>query len=391
MKYSAMCHFLTVFRQERPASKVRFQEPPSKKRVTPQQLAKDICGLIENTSKRKTCLHLLVDDDRKLWHTLAPAPSRKPASINAHETLSMKHIIEKSQEERLQGSSFKKSAILSLKERRIIAVLLAHCLLQFCGSAWLEEHWSKESIAFFQRADGDRIVLSTGLKEHATKSDEDAPYRFHHYPGILALGILLLEMELKKTIETARNESLDDFDQDEEPNLNTDLETALKMFDDVQDNALPGFKAAVDACLTFDYFKEDTEIADLVYHRDKLYDDMALRRKIYQDIIAPLERELCMSFPEIQLDELSQMPLKFSFWERMEDRTTNDIHRNENRSPGPTRLPRSPPPTGPSQPNELTIAEAIPRPVIPIHMSQPVFFHDVPVEASKERLVINVP
>lgn len=326
-----------------------------------------------------------MDDDRKLWHTLAPTPTRKPASTEVHDTLSMKYIIEKSQEERLQGSSFKRSAILSLKERRIIAVLLAHCLLQFCGSAWLEEHWSKESISFFQRADGDRIVLSTGLVEHATSSDEDAPYRFHHYPGVLGLGILLLEMELKKTIETARSEYTNEPGQDEEPNLNTDLETALRMFDDVQDNALPDFKAAVDACLTFDYFKEDTEIDDLIYHRDKLYDDMALRRKIYQEIIAPLERELCMSFPEVHLDELSQMPLKFSFWERMEENSTSHIPRNESRSPRPTPLLTSPPPTIPNQTNKLTIERTISRPVLPIHMPQPVFFHDVLVEASKER------
>jgi hypothetical protein len=352
----------------------------------PQQLAKDICGLIENTCRRKTCLNLLIDHDKKLWHTLSATTPRKASKVDLYDSLSMKVIIEKLQEERLQGSEFKGNSILSLKQRRIIAVLLSHGLLQFCGSAWLSEHWDKESISFFRYGDDDRIVLSTALQAHEVSPDPDAPFRFHHYPGVLALGVLLLEMELKKTIETARSEQDEPSTDDEEPNLYTDLEIALKMFDDIQDNALPDFKSAVEACLTFDYFKEGTEIDDLIYHRDKLYDDMVLRRKIYQEIVAPLERELCISFPEIKLDGLSQMPLAFSFWNRA-NLPPRTLHNNQ-------KITHLAPITPTSIPSKHTIknvksilTEGTSDSLVQIRNLQPVFFHDVSMPLSKERQV----
>jgi hypothetical protein len=295
-------------------------------------------------------------------------------AADAYAPLSMKIVIEKLQEERLQGSEFKGNSILSLKQRRIIAVLLSHTLLQFCGSAWLSEHWDKGSISFLQHSCGDRLVLSTDLQVHQIGPDLDAPDRFHQYPGILALGIILLEMELRKTIETARSE------QDEEPNPNTNVDVALKMFDDIQDNAMPDFKAAVEACLiNFDCIQESREDKDdIIYHRDKLYDSMALRNKIYQEIIVPLERELCTSFPEIKLEKLSQMPLTLSFWGRKDF------------SPQNRRIvPISPTPL----PNLRSKANSVMNSILPpdqkahIPCTQPIFFHDVSVASSIERQV----
>jgi hypothetical protein len=49
-----------------------------------------------------------------------------------------------------------------------------------------------------------------------------------------------------------------------------------------------------------------------------LYDDIGLRRKIYAEIVAPLERELCISFPEVKLDKLRDTPLSFPFWGRID-------------------------------------------------------------------------
>jgi hypothetical protein len=194
---------------------------------------------------------MILDNERKLWHTLAPTLPRKAPSLDLRDCISMRSIIKNLQEERLQGSKFRGNSILSLKQRSVIAVILAHSLPQFCGSAWLCENWDKGSISFFRHAEGDRIVLSTGLQTPDLASDPDAPYRFHQYPGVFALAILLLEMELKKTSETAKSEQGDPITEDGEFDLNVDLEIAQKMFDDIQDNTLPNFKAAIEACLSF--------------------------------------------------------------------------------------------------------------------------------------------
>jgi hypothetical protein len=329
---------------------------------------------------------MILDGEKKLWHTLAPTLPRKAPAVDLCDSISMKSIIEKLQEERLQGSEFQGNSILSLKQRRIIAVILAHSLLQFCGCAWLCENWDKGSISFFRHAEGDRIVLSTGLQTRDLEPDPDAPYRFHQYPGVLALATLLLEMELKKTSETAKSEQDDPVPEDGGLDLNADLEIAQKMSDDIQDNALPDFKAAIEACLSFQYFKEDTEIDDLIYHRDKLYDDMGLRRKIYGEIVAPLERELCISFPEVKLDKLGDMPLSFSFWERIGLAPRVLIKTQKARqSQVSQKTDDINTPLKEAYQIKCILADFSPHTNVQIHNTQSIFFHDVHLPLSNDR------
>jgi hypothetical protein len=277
-----------------------------------------------------------------------------------------------------------------LKQRRIIAVILSHSLLQFCGGPWLSEKWDKGSILFFHHTGGDRIVLSTKLQPQTIFSDADAPYRFHQYPGVLALAIILLEMELHKTIETARHEQ-GEFVDNEELDPDAELEIAQQMSEDIQDNVLPDFKAAIEACLSFQYFKEDTDIDDLIYHRDTLYDDMALRRKIYSEIIAPLERELCISFPEIKLDELSKMPLSFSFWEhvgltpKVLKETLTVVQRSQSEM-DPSACMKEKDQTKTIL-VKLSSHGTISSQASQTYKPQPIFFHDVSMSLSNDRQV----
>lgn len=378
-------------RKPRAPSRVRFADPPLKKRAVPQQLAKDICGLIENTSKRKVSLHMILDGERKLWHTL-PTLARKAPALDLCDSISMRSIIKNLQEERLQGSEFRGSSILSLKQRRVIAVILAHSLLQFCGSAWLREDWDKGSISFVRYAEGDRIVLSTGLRTRDIAPDLDAPYRFHQYPGVLALAILLLEIELKKTSETAKGEQDDLVTEDGELDPNANLEIAAKMFNDIQDNVLPDFKSAIEACLSFHYHKEDTEIDDLIYHRDKLYDDIGLRRKIYAEIVAPLEQELCISFPEVKLDDLRDTPLSFPFWGRIDlAPRASAKSQNANQHQMPQKTVHTNVPLKEAHQIKSILSDFTPEPNSQSHYTQPIFFHDVPLSLSNDRQVIPKP
>jgi hypothetical protein len=90
---------ILTFISRKPAapSRVRFAEPPPKKSSVPQQLVKDICALIENTARRKACLYMVIDVERRVWHTLPPNIPRKALSPDLHGLVSMKTIIEKLQ------------------------------------------------------------------------------------------------------------------------------------------------------------------------------------------------------------------------------------------------------------------------------------------------------
>jgi hypothetical protein len=371
-----------LYRIQGTSPRVKFDASPPKKRIMQREIGGTICSLIESTAKAKGYLYMLVDHNRKIYRVLSETPQRS-APAHTHNSISMKAIIRKLETE----THDRKNPILGRTHKRIIAVLLAHALVQYCGSAWLSEHWDKTNISFLRHSSGDRLVLSTSLKPHNPEPDLDAEGRVHSYPGILALAILMLEMELGKTIETARSKQEECMD-DEESNINTDFNVAWSMFDDdeIQDDTIPGFKAAVKACLNFSYWNEDTKPDDLINHREKLYDDITLRRKIYQEIVMPLERELYMSFPDLNLDE----PLKLAFWDRVEvpslptcqnrkatfnpTSTISDIVLKQSHDTG-TSIIKIPPV---SEPLNITT-----RPQV--------FFHDVLISVSDERQVIRFP
>jgi hypothetical protein len=329
----------------------------------------------------KGYLYMLVDHDRKLYRVVPETPQRRDLS-HTHDTVSMKAIIGKLEENRINETNDRKNPILSRKQKRIIAVLLAHALVQYCGSAWLSEQWDKNSISFLKSSDGDRLVLSTQMKPYNSDSDPNAEFRMHCYPGILALAIVMLEMELGKTIETARSElggNPNDEESGEEADLDTDFNVAWAMFEaqEIQDDLIPGFRAAVQACLNFSYFNEDTEPDDLINNREKLYNDIRLRRKIYQEIIVPLESELYMSFPALNLDE----PLKFTFWNRADLPSQPTRHERKTTSNAADTTS-----TMQSQSRRSSIIAAVgENKHFDLVVSHQVFFHDVSVLISEER------
>jgi hypothetical protein len=339
-----------------------------------------ICDVIVKTSKFRGHLHMLVDHNQKFYRLISEKHSPQRSGLTpTHDLMPLRTIIEKLEEERLGGNFGKKRTILGRKYKRIIAVLLSHALLQYCGSAWMSEHWDKSSISFLRHSIGDRLVLSSSFEPYETRPDMDAEYRMHPYPGVLALAILMLEMELGQTIETARNEQKV-FGDDEESNINNDYGVAWNMFEnkEIEDDTIPGFKAAVKACLNFSYWNDNTELGDSIYHREKLYDDIALRRKIYEEIVSPLEQELYMSFPDLNLYE----PLRFSFW----DLSRSFQHGKKEMFIPLITIPyvgsKGTPFHGPSISGKVSsyIAEGS-------LTAYPIFFHDVSIAISEERPV----
>jgi len=216
-------------------------------------------------------------DGSSLWHI----ESRK--SKNALEMTG--GLLDHSLASLLRGQrTFKK------KEKMILSVILANSLLHFCESPWLSREWNKEHIMFFSTPTGkihlQRPYLSTDFQAVATPlSDDEADemFRIHPNPSILALGILLLEIELNTPIENKR--TVEDLGESGEVTMNTNYFTASRLFqEDYSEDAYVNTKKAVDACLSCSFYEPETMDANL--------DNAEFRQAVYESIVHPLEKDL---------------------------------------------------------------------------------------------------
>jgi hypothetical protein len=181
---------------------------------------------------------------------------------------------------------------LKLRERRILAVILAHSMLHFSDSPWLSKHWNKSHLTFFQCAsknglqlDVHRPWISTQFENGEIPENTEDGYRVHPNPSVLALGILLLEIELRAGIEQSRTE--EDLSPSGEVDCNTDLFTAERLLESNCNDVFERFRKAVDGCLKCDFVDEGASTS---------LDDDNFRQAIYDNIVLPLEEELEIGF-----------------------------------------------------------------------------------------------
>jgi hypothetical protein len=228
---------------------------------------------------------LLYDNaSRTLWHA---SSSRDRLCIEASQpSVSLATLLEGGRR-------------LTTKERRKLAVILSHSMLHFCDSPWLSKEWSKEHIEFFARAKGidlERPYLTTNFEPFCPQNDLDTAFRVHQNPSVLALGILLLEIELCASIESFRSDK--DLSPEGLPNVNTDLFTAERLLGEKVDDIYEGYKGAIQACLRCDFVGPQ---------QSKSLEDEDFRQAVYEHIVEPLEAELyhaCKIRPnELGLDE----------------------------------------------------------------------------------------
>jgi hypothetical protein len=178
---------------------------------------------------------------------------------------------------------------LPLKEKRMLALILAYSLLQLCGSPWLNETFSKEQITFFYKSadepDYDRPYISTRFDEPPTVAKGLDMNRLHRNPSILSLGILLLELHKERPIEAYRKP--EDLINGTEVNVNTDYTVVDREVKKLKDCSLD-YQEAIQACLDMPW-KPIGGIS---------MDDPATRNGVYDSIIRPLENELKNLFRE---------------------------------------------------------------------------------------------
>ena len=248
-------------------------DKPKDVSVSQRRRIQDICTLLEQGRYNGCCLRMVVDDE-KLWHI--KSQSKQLSFIESLPSVSLKHLLHT-------------SAKLPLREKRILAVILANSLLQLCESPWLGKEWNTEDISFFYRStdqiDLKRPYLSTCFQDLQDNDDPNAMLRIHPNQSILSLGILLLEIQLGKSIESQR--SSDDLIDGQTVNVNTDLTTALRLLENSVDDIYEDYRMAIQACLDCNFATADQAL-DL--------NNAEFREAVYKNIVAPLEQELYHGF-----------------------------------------------------------------------------------------------
>ncbi|KAK0726074.1 hypothetical protein B0H67DRAFT_599016 [Lasiosphaeris hirsuta] len=226
-----------------------------------------ICDAIQGDIAPKHCLQLLVEDmeqTQRMWRLrwreprLQYLPDRRPDSL---------------------GVLLERFAALSLVERRRLALLFTHSLMQLHESPWLSEKWNNDSIHFFymgtgvpglERPDLERPYIGTAFDDLPPGSEPPDLDCFHKNPGIL---------RPLKTFHTARDLVK------EKRTPNTDLLIARRVLK-TMDDCYPTYTGAINACLNVPWVYSGSRVS---------LEDQETRSGLQSDVIQPLEKEVAIS------------------------------------------------------------------------------------------------
>jgi hypothetical protein len=166
--------------------------------------------------------------------------------------------------------------------RLLICTAVARAAWQFYGSGWWESDCTKENFCFVWVASG----TNSSPQLHIDKPffyysmDERDNYELtagstHNNPMILALGIILLEVELGVRIENARDKKELSIDGTVTPN--TDLFVAQRLLEeDVKWAGHEDVRPIIHNCVTGNTFKSASYVEEV-------------RQALLRDVVEPLE------------------------------------------------------------------------------------------------------
>ena len=242
---------------------------------------KDFCQLL---SKKERSRLLLVAANKSLVYEKADLNQEqlKRVLLFKASSVSLTEILEK--------GKLKKDDQLKL----LLSYLLAKAVWQFYDSEWMASKWSKDTIHFMReqpRGCHDQIItlvhkpyLATELQPPQHANDHKSPHeinspladRFsavtHCYPKLLALGVMLMEIELGEGMEKHRPDNLNIENDDHYIAGGIILEPLWEKLDSYQ-----AVKQMIEVCV-----KPDTGKLGL--------DNEAVRSNLYIYIVAPLGR-----------------------------------------------------------------------------------------------------
>jgi len=174
-----------------------------------------------------------------------------------------------------------------LRDKTILAVVLAHTVMHCSEGLWLHAELNKEHIFFFRKScaqppDLSRPFLAIDFaQQNIMANEEDDMFPIHSNPFLLSLGIVLLEINRGILIEDYWSQK--DLTNGLIPNDSTNLTAALRLLEDMDGHLVNGSQKAVKACLQWD---------NMNYGRE--HEDFA--KRMYELVVKPLEEVLLSGF-----------------------------------------------------------------------------------------------
>lgn len=231
--------------------------------------------MIKNYAERESFrLRILADKDGLRRYD----PERAPQDLNKQSTITLEDLILHKRPHSIEDA------------RRVpkykLQVTLANAFLHLNEGPWLLSTWNKAHISFFCPEDGGFPDLSSPYLDtqccRPHPESEKSAFRGHPYPSLLALGILLLEIERDQPIEHGRE---GDNQSGLHHYIDADIPAAEKMLSDCEDESPTGFINAVKECIDADSFVAD-------FGRNETFDNPKFRHAIFERIVSRLESAL---------------------------------------------------------------------------------------------------
>lgn len=244
-----------------------------------------LCSLIQKNAHTQSprLLNLIVNDDILKWY-----PATAKQDVNSGQMMTLADLLSK-------PGLFGNHSLKQMKNaaRRKLQFTLAHSLLQFNESPWLPKNWNKSNICFLLVEDGSKYseligpYLSTQCCQEVSLSEQklEQIQRVHPYPCLLALGIMLLEIELCIPIENRRVRGSPETDEDlpREYDIDDDISVARAMIEECDDMSPAAFVQAVTCCVEPEAFQEK-------FGRRSNFEDPEFSRAVFDSIIPKLEK-----------------------------------------------------------------------------------------------------
>ncbi|KAK6542350.1 hypothetical protein TWF694_006309 [Orbilia ellipsospora] len=240
-----------------------------------------ICDIVDKSQGCGVSLDLL-STGKNLWDL--SSYREKPWHINVYPSVSLRCLLDYGYFAQTRGRNLPK---VSLKDKRALAVILAHNMLQLCGGPWIREAWNADNIFFRYDPAAHQILnirqpyIGSLIELGGFQSlNVDLGDRVHRYPLILDFARLLLEIQNGETIIPV---SEDYHAITQEETSNTPFYMVNRILQEISNDIFQDYRDAIDACLALP-------------RKETTFDDLKFRHYIYKYVVAPLEDELYKGF-----------------------------------------------------------------------------------------------
>ena len=254
------------------ATPPQISESQDEKQVKGSQRINNMCATINTSNETTNCLGFLLDNQGHRHHLLPIREKYHGQKLRQKGTL----------KDKLKGSFVNKT--MTRQERFTIAVTMASSLLQFNGTGWLSDHWSKNTVYFhstnsledkLQRPFLCADFISASKSSQSPRS-VSATSRSNPKIALSNLGIVLLELCFGRTIEEhpLREQY---YGPNNQPNMFTDISTAKVWHEDVLGELGDEVSDTIRRCL------------DCSFAPKPDFDDKEFQQAVLNDVILPLQ------------------------------------------------------------------------------------------------------